>query len=193
MSDAAARSPRRADAQQNAETIVETAIVCLARDPAASMSEIAKRAGMGRVTLYGHFATRDDLVEAAVKRLIDRGDRVLEGLELSGSPQEALRALITSSWLMLAQYRAVLEAAQSALPAGRVQALHARPEQRVSELIERGRREGVFRTDLPTSWLTGVLHHVINGAAGDVGAGRLDEQDAPRFIAETFLGACARR
>ena len=90
---------------------------------------------------------------------------------------------------MLAQYRAVLEAAQTALPAGRVQKLHARPEQRVSELIERGRKAGVFRTDLPTSWLASVLHHMINGAAADVSAGRLDERDAPRFITETVLNA----
>jgi TetR/AcrR family transcriptional regulator, mexCD-oprJ operon repressor len=34
-----------------------------------------------------------------------------------------------------------------------------------------------------------VLHHVLKGAAADIGGGRLDPADAPRFIAATVLAA----
>ncbi|MGW7360827.1 hypothetical protein ACWGI0_30440 [Streptomyces sp. NPDC054802] len=53
-----------------------------------------------------------------------------------------------------------------------------------------GQAEGVFRRDLPASWLASVLHHVIKGAAADVAKGRLDQADAPHLIAETVLAAC---
>ncbi|MEU4178066.1 TetR/AcrR family transcriptional regulator [Streptomyces sp. NPDC026589] len=191
MSRTVTKSARRADARHNLEKIVDAAITCLARDPDASVIEIARAAGVGRVTLYGHFPSRDALIEAALTRLLHDGDEVLGELDLTGDPREALRGLIASSWLLIAQSSAVLEAAQSSLPPGRVRDLHAKPEQRVGELIARGQADGVFRQDLPADWLASALHHIIKGAATDVAGGRLDRSDAPRLIAETILGAYA--
>ncbi|MFF2185131.1 TetR/AcrR family transcriptional regulator [Streptomyces sp. NPDC058155] len=190
MSSAVAKPGRRADAQHNVEKILAATVTCLSRNPDASVSEIAQAAGVGRVTLYGHFSSRDVLVEASLKQLLAEGDQVLEGLDLTGNPREALRALIESSWLLIAQSSAVLAAAQSILPPGRVRLLHAKPAQRVGDLISRGQAEGVFRADLPANWLANLLHHVIKGAATDVADGRLDQADAPRFISETVLAAC---
>ncbi|MEW2066815.1 TetR/AcrR family transcriptional regulator [Streptomyces sp. NPDC007346] len=191
MSRPVPKSARRADAQHNLEKILDAAIGCLSQDRDASVIEIARAAGVGRVTLYGHFPSRDALVEAALTRLLDRGDEVLEALDLTGDPREALRRLIESSWLLIAQSSAVLEAAQAGLPPGRVRDLHARPEQRVGDLIARGQAEGVFRADLPAPWLAGALHHIIKGAASDVANGRLDRSAAPHLISETILGAYA--
>jgi TetR/AcrR family transcriptional regulator, mexCD-oprJ operon repressor len=188
----ATKTARRADAQRNAEKILDAAVACLGRNPEASVSEIAQGAGIGRVTFYGHFPSREALVEAALTRVLDEGDQVLESLDLTGDPREALRTLIESSWLLMAQASAVLEAAQATLPPGRIQELHAKPAQRVEALIRRGQSEDVFRDDLPASWLTSFLHHVMKGAAVDVSKGRLDGADAPRFISETVLPAFAR-
>src|SRR5689334_21941579 len=112
---------RRADARQNVDKILGAAVACLSRNADASVSEIAQAAGVGRVTLYGHFPSREALVEAAVMRVLSEGEKVLGGLDLTGDPREALNVLIRSSWLLLAQATAVLEAAQASLPPGRVQ------------------------------------------------------------------------
>ena len=183
------RTGRRADAEQNTARILDAAAACLCRSPTASMAEIARAAGVGRVTVYGHFASREALIEATLARLLERGEAVLGGLDLTGDPREALRTLIESSWRLIAD--AVLQAAQSVLPPGRIRQLHAKPAQRVEELIRRGQAEGAFRTDLPASWLVSVLYHVLKGAAADVGGGRLDPSDAPRFIVATVLAAYA--
>jgi TetR/AcrR family transcriptional repressor of mexCD-oprJ operon len=191
VSHTVAKPTRRADARHNAEKILEAAVACLTSNADASVSEIAQAAGVPRVTLYGHFPSRDDLVEAALMRVLSEGDKVLGSLDLTGDPRDALGVLIRSSWLLIAQSSAILEAAQASLPPGRVQELHAKPAQRVDDLIRRGQAEGVFRADLPTSWLVSVLHHVMHGAAIDVAKGRLDRTDAPRFISETILAAYA--
>ncbi|MGW3645654.1 TetR/AcrR family transcriptional regulator [Streptomyces sp. NPDC000878] len=180
---------RRADAQQNVERILDAAIDCLSHNSDASVVQIAQAAGVGRVTLYGHFPSRDGLIEAALTRLLARGDEVLEDLDLTGDPRTALDTLIRSSWLLIAQSSAVLEAAQTVLPPGRIHALHARPEQRVRDLITRGQTEGVFRDDLPASWLASALHHVLKGTVADVANGTLDPEDAPRFITQITLAA----
>ena len=183
------RTGRRADAEQNMAKILDAAAACLSRSTTASVAEIAQAAGLGRVTVYGHFPSREALIEATLARLLERGEAVLGSLDLTGDPRQALRTLIESSWRLIADADAVLQAAQSVLPSRRIRELHAKPAQRVEELIRRGQSEGAFRTDLPPAWLVSVLYHILKGAAADISAGRLDPADAPRFIVATVLAA----
>ncbi len=71
MPHTATRPSRRADAQHNADKILDAAVACLGHNPYASVSESAQAAGVGRVTLYGHFS-RETLVEAAMIRVLER-------------------------------------------------------------------------------------------------------------------------
>jgi TetR/AcrR family transcriptional repressor of mexCD-oprJ operon len=180
---------KRADAQRSIAAILEAAVTALSRNPDASVSEIAKAAGVGRVTLYAHFPSRADLVEAALARAIDDGHAALDAVDLTGDPRRALARLIDSSWQLVNQSRSLLLAAQGVLPPGRIRALHAGPVERVQGLVERGQAEGVFRTDLSTSWLVGVMHSVMHTAADEINAGRLDADRAAAYIAATVLAA----
>ncbi len=180
---------KRADAQRSIAAILAAAVECLGRNPEASVSEIAKVAGVGRVTLYGHFPNRADLVDAAVAWAIHEGQADLAEVDLDGDPRQALARLIETSWLLVAQSRSLLLAAQSVLPPGRIRALHAGPAERVQGLVERGRAEGVFRTDLPTSWLVGTMHSVMHNAADEINAGRLATEQAADFITATLVAA----
>jgi TetR/AcrR family transcriptional regulator, mexCD-oprJ operon repressor len=60
--------------------------------------------------------------------------------------------------------RALLAAAQRALPAERIRELHDRPVRRVHDLLERGRTEGVFRTDLLATTLLSAFTRVDENA-----------------------------
>jgi AcrR family transcriptional regulator len=180
---------KRADAQRNIAAILDAAIECLSRHPAASTSEIAKAAGVGRVTLYGHFPSRIELVDAAFRHAIDVGEAALSQVDLSGDPRQALARLIESSWHVVDRFRSLLASAQAALPPGRVRELHADPMARVERLIQRGRKAGVFRTDLPTVWLVSIMHNVMHGAADEINAGRLTPEKAATYITATILAA----
>ncbi|MEU4603742.1 TetR/AcrR family transcriptional regulator [Kribbella sp. NPDC023972] len=185
----AGTATKRADAQRNIAAIVDAATTCLSRDPSASTSEIAKAAGVGRVTLYGHFPSRTELVDAVFVHAIERGEAALGEVDLSGDPRAALARLIESSWHLVDRFRSLLVAAQDALPPGRIRELHADPMVRVERLIERGQKEGAFRTDLPTSWLVGAMHSVMHGAADEINAGRLTPDKAAEYITATVLAA----
>ncbi|GAA1038667.1 hypothetical protein GCM10009557_55310 [Virgisporangium ochraceum] len=189
MTHSALGTARRADARHNVARILRAAVTCLGRDPAASMNDIAREAGVGRVTVYAHYPSREALVEAAMVHVLAEGDEVLATVDLTGDPRDGLRALIEAGWMLLAQSTSVLEAALAALPPGRVQDLHAGPEQRIHDLVRRGQALGVFRTDLPARWLASVLHHLLHGAVADVAAARLDPADAPRYLSAVTLAA----
>ena len=80
----------RADARRNIAAILDAAEDCLVRNPEATVAEIAKAAGVGRVTLYGHFPTRADLVEAVFRRVTERADEALDSTDTSGDPVAAV-------------------------------------------------------------------------------------------------------
>ncbi|TWH09753.1 TetR family transcriptional regulator [Rhodococcus rhodochrous J45] len=187
--DASPRTRKRADAERNIEAILEAARIALSRDPDASIGEIAKAAGVGRVTLYGHFPTRAELVTAVVQRALAEAEESVDRIDLTGDPRDALHRLIAGSWSLTADAGALLAAADQALPAEDVRAAHDGLLARATDLIERGRAEGVFRTDLSSSWLVSVLHSLVHCAATEVAAGRLAEEDAADHIAATALSS----
>jgi AcrR family transcriptional regulator len=63
----------RADAQRNRDRIIEVAReVFREQGYEASLDLVAKRAGVGAGTLYRHFPTRDDLIDAIMQVWVDR-------------------------------------------------------------------------------------------------------------------------
>ncbi|OXM72783.1 TetR family transcriptional regulator [Amycolatopsis sp. KNN50.9b] len=185
MVSTSARLRRRADAERSIARIVTAAREVLGRDPDASIDDIVKAAGVGRMTLYGHFPNRAALVEAALADALRAGEEVLSTVDLDGDARDALARLIAPSWALVAESTKLLQAAEGLLPAARIRELHGEAADRVEDLIRRGQRQGVFRTDLPITWLVNVVHYVLNGAAEETRAGRLSADDAPGVVAAT--------
>jgi AcrR family transcriptional regulator len=180
---------RRADARRNIEAILDAARDCLVADAGASIADIAVAAGVGRVTLYGHFGSRAELVDAVFGRSVAQAEEALSAVDLTGEPAAALARLVDSSWGVVHQFRSLLLAAQRELPAERIRIHHTRPLRRVERLLSRGRQAGAFRTDLPTTWLVAVFYQVVHGAADELHAGRLPASRAAHTITATLLAA----
>jgi TetR/AcrR family transcriptional repressor of mexCD-oprJ operon len=184
-----ARRTQRADARRNIAAILDAATECLARDPETSVADIATAAGVGRITLYGHFKTRADLVDAVLVRTIKRADALLDATDTTGDPGEALARLVTASWQIVHEFSNILLAAERELPAERIRGVHDRILRRVQSLIDRGQRAGTFRRDLPKHWLVTTTFSLMHAAAEDTAAGRLNAEDAAGLITATLLAA----
>jgi TetR/AcrR family transcriptional repressor of mexCD-oprJ operon len=187
-----AATRRRADAERNIAAILEAGLACLSRNPDASVTEVAQAAGVGRVTLYGHFPSRQALVDAVLAHAIRQAHAVLDAEAIDHGPaSDALSRLIRSSWPILAQHRGLLAAAQRDLPPARIRRHHDQAMARVERLIARGQDEGEFRTDLPRPWLVATFYSLMHAAAEEVDAGRLDPAQAGSVLATTILAALA--
>ncbi|MFD1934237.1 MULTISPECIES: TetR/AcrR family transcriptional regulator [Nonomuraea] len=184
--------PRRADAERNIAAILATAARLLGADPGVSVAEIAKEAGVGRVTLYGHFPSRESLVDAVLRDAVDHAELALSGLDLEGvPPAQAMERLISSSWEILDRHSRLFVAADRALPAERIRERHGKPLARVEQLIARGMDEGAFRTDLPLSWLVSTFFGLLHSAAGEIEAGRLPRAQAADVLTRTLRSVLA--
>ncbi|PXY32576.1 TetR/AcrR family transcriptional regulator [Prauserella muralis] len=187
-----ARPRRRADAERNIAAILSAARELFGKGPLPSMNDIARAAGVGRVTLYAHFASREALLEAVIDSAIAETDAALTALDLDRlDPEEALRRLIETSWSILNTLRRTREAALADLDPEQLRRKHDPAFRHVERVLDRGRQAGVFRGDLPLDWLVASCYAVVHAAADEVNAGRIRAGDAPGVVAPTVLAMLA--
>src|SRR5919112_4662156 len=90
---------RRADAERSIARILDAAVDALGEDPDASMSAIARRAGVVRATIYVHFPTREALLDAVTERALGEVAAAIARAEPDrGPPGEALARVVGATW-----------------------------------------------------------------------------------------------
>lgn len=190
--DVASVRPKRADALRNIEAIIDAATRLLAVDPDASVNEIAKEAGVGRITLYGHFESRAVLLREVAARAIAHSEQELTTVDLGGDPRDALGRLLETSWELTHRYGALVVAASQALSPEQLRRVHDEPFARVRTLLERGRKAEEFRDDVSIEWQLSVIQAILHGASAAVHRGEISTDEAPALIRDTVIAALAR-
>jgi AcrR family transcriptional regulator len=105
----AQRRPHRADAARNFDAILEAARALFhEQGPDVMLADVAKRAGVGIATLYRHFPTKEDLVEAVYVAEVDALCQHGEHLAQTLPPWQALTAWIERFVTYMAITRALL-------------------------------------------------------------------------------------
>lgn len=190
--DGAPDRRRRADAERNIAAILDAAMSCFAEDPAATMADVARAAGVGRVTLYAHFPSRRQLLEAALERGVAEAAAQFDAEALDDLPaDEALGALLRSSWRVLDRHRMVFEALQGTVDHRHLRRHHDPVMARFDELVTRGQDEGSIRTDLPRDWLVAVIFNLLHTAAAEVNTRRMRTTDAADVLHTTVRSLLA--
>lgn len=174
----APRKPRT-DAQRNRERILEVAKEAFTRFGAdASLDDIAKQAGVGAGTLYRHFPTRDDLIEAVYRTEVEKLAAAERKFAANLSPVDALRA-----WMLLfvdhiAAKQIIAPALNSVVggPSRLYEGSHGLIRGAIEALVKRAIRSGDIRKDLdPFDLLRALIgvSHVASGPGWQQSARRL--------------------
>ena len=175
----------RSDSMRNRDAILEAAATCLVANPSSSVADIAKAAGVGRVTLYGHFSSRSELLSALLQRTMTRVESELSAIDLDGTPWEAMDALVLSSWRLVEGLSALRRVVEQEMPDDDLHGSHNSPRVRVENLLARGRTEGAFRIDQSVGWQTACYFAILHGAASEVRTGRLTEHEVEKALPQT--------
>jgi AcrR family transcriptional regulator len=153
------RGPRR-DAADNRTALLEAARIELNRDPDASMETIAASAGLSRRAVYGHFATRDELL----RELLTTGaNRIATALAAVTHPEPVPRlALIAARlWNEVESVRVMaLLAVRGPLKSYTAAALEPL-RSRVREAIREGQADGSVRTDIAADRLAHLVEDSV--------------------------------
>jgi TetR/AcrR family transcriptional regulator, mexCD-oprJ operon repressor len=179
---------RRAQAERNVEAILDAAERLLRQRSQASIAGVAKEAGVSRVTVYAHFPTREELIEAVVARVTRAAHDSIEDAKPSeGDPVEALERVITIAWQELERQEAIRQAAAEELSSEAVRRAHGSAAGTLRKLIERGRRAGAFRKELPVEWLVASCFALLHTAADEVREGRIKPDEAMTAVKTTVI------
>ncbi|WP_433208108.1 TetR/AcrR family transcriptional regulator [Dactylosporangium sp. CS-047395] len=88
--DAGSTRNRRSDAQANRERIVAAARAVFGAASDAPTRAVARAAGVGVATVYRHFPSREDLVDAVLRELVDGCERDLRAAVAHEDPRAGL-------------------------------------------------------------------------------------------------------
>jgi AcrR family transcriptional regulator len=143
-----ATRPLRADAARNRESLLAAAADEFAeRGLDASVADIARRAGVGKGTVFRHFATKDDLLAAIVLDRIDALNATGERLLDAADPGAALLEFLT----VAAQQRQQLDLSflkEAGELNGEVTTARTQMFRTINQLVDRARDHGAIRTDV---------------------------------------------
>ena len=180
--------PRRAIAERNVEAILDAAERLLERRAQPSISAVAAEAGVSRPTVYAHFEDRQRLLEALVERAVRRATAALESSDPERGPaMEALQRLVASSWREIGHNEDIGRTAAAELSAEAMRRAHETARAVLARLVERGRREKAFRTDVPPAWLVTSALALIHAAAEAVREGELEPDSALEVLSASVL------
>jgi AcrR family transcriptional regulator len=98
----------RADARRNRDRLLRAARETFAEQGVdGSLEEVARRAGVGVGTLYRHFPTRDDLIEALLHERFERTTACAIELRAAGDPWAAVEGYLREVLSDAATFRGV--------------------------------------------------------------------------------------
>ena len=190
--EAPAPKRRRADAERSVVAILDAALDALASDPDSSMSEIARRAGVVRATVYVHFPTRESLLDAVMERAVaDVAEATKSAEPQRGEAKEALERVLRATWKELGRFHALLALNTARLSPEELHCRHLPVLDQLAPLIERGQENGVFRGDVPATWHLAVVRAIVHTTSAEIRAGRIQESDAEAAMLKTALAAIA--
>jgi len=172
------------------EAIIDAAIDTLARNPGASLSEIAARAGVGRASLHRHFPSRDDLVAAITRQCMDDIDAATdEAIGGARTARERLSRMLEAVIPLGDRYHFL---AVEAFDDASLKARHEADLEWLGSLVDELKEEGVIAPDMPRGWAVANIDAQVWLAWSEVAAGNVAPADATGLAIRTMLQGLGR-
>ncbi|WP_431245819.1 TetR/AcrR family transcriptional regulator [Leifsonia xyli] len=187
MPTSTTRAPRR-DATANREAILAAAAVALNEDIDASLESIAARAGLSRRAVYGHFATRDELLV----EVFTRGARRLAALLDPVSHPDPLVEIALFGATLWAEVEHVRVSAALAVRGPHRQLVGTALDparERLRDTVRRGMESGRIRTDLDRETVTRLIENAAVSVLDEATRAGLTPEAGHRLVMLAGLGA----
>ncbi|MEE1931032.1 TetR/AcrR family transcriptional regulator [Streptomyces sp. TRM 70351] len=173
--------------------ILDAAVSVLSADRAASLSEIAKAAEVGRSTLHRYFPDRTALVRGLFEEATRATARaVAEAAPDQGTPAEAFRRLVPAMFALGPLVNLLFSETQ--LGEGDWdEPSWEEAHWPVGALFARGQAAGYFDPEIDADWFIRVLWYVLSAGWQAVAEGALARHEAVARTLRTLEGGLVAR
>ncbi len=178
--------PRRRDAAQNRDALLAAARTVLNRDPDAPLDAIATEAGLTRRAVYGHFATRDELL----RELLALGaTRVVAAIDEVAHPDPLVRLALIGSrlWAEVASVRVMAQFAVRGPFQADIAAALVPLRASVLATVRAGAASGRIRDDIPAEQLARLIEGAALSVLDEATRSQLDVPAGARLVTLSVL------
>lgn len=175
----------RIDVQRHRSALLTAAADEFARNPEASMADVAQAADLTRATLYRHFSNRESLLKAIQAEALARASETLTACHLDeGSALEVLRRVIDALSKQGMRFRIIL----MRVPDLNTRFLTQRAQilAPVVDVVRRGQLEGDVRTDLSPEWIVTAMASLLSAAVRSAPAMKHPDAGVSEMIFRTL-------
>lgn len=177
--------------QRTKEKMLSLAMYILAKNPKASLNEIAEAAEVGRATLFRYFKSRNQLLHELVVEADDKLEKATRPIiEKKLSARDTLEEFIRVLVPLGASFH-FLNSEQISSEDSGIADLYRNQLLRLKELSQRLKSEGIVAPDIPLAWIAAVLDNLIYTAWITVSEGDIAPNDAPGLVLRSFLTGLA--
>ena len=177
----------RADARRNREIALDAGLELLAEGREVTMDQVADRAGIGRATLYRHFATREELIQAVLARVVELARAAADtAIRKGGTAEDILRRLGTiivgfgARYLFLSDYRH--------LSRHLLEPFDAESDPTLAWVRDAHKR-GELRSELSPEWIVQVIVALGMAVSGALEGSPADDRIIEAQLADTLVQA----
>jgi AcrR family transcriptional regulator len=167
--------------------LLELATTCLARNPNASLLEIAEFAGIGIATLHRYFPSRDDLLHAISAKALDLVEQSIEKVDFNQPNIRLFFIQMITELIPLGDRVYFLAADIFAVLDEELTNREMKIAQRIIEKLKESQVGYQLRTDLKAEWMYDMMYHTIFLIWKYVHDGKMAANDAPELVVSMLL------
>ena len=174
------------------DSILDAVTYVLARNPGASLGEIALRAGVGRATLHRHFAKREDLIrDLALRSIEDVNAAVADIVDMQADPPTVLRQLFAATVPLGDKYHFLCS--EMAGYDAEVSAGYETQLVWLVPVVERLQAGGYLGQHVSTDWAITMIDAITWAAWSAVHDGSIARRDAAQLAFDTCMNGLGPR
>ncbi|TQV87158.1 TetR/AcrR family transcriptional regulator [Aliikangiella coralliicola] len=186
-------STQDARSVRSRQALLDAGIELLLRNPAATLSEIAAHANVGRATLYRQFESKEQLIQELAIESLEMTSAVIAPVKNRKLSAKATLEEIFKAVMPLAdKYHFLLSIWNIAEKDDEVIAIYNQQLTELASLIERGKKEGTINKNLDTSWIVCVIDSLIYSGWWMMGNTGMSAANASAHSIETLFAGISK-
>ncbi|MDX8348094.1 helix-turn-helix domain-containing protein [Cognatiyoonia sp. IB215446] len=167
------------------DAITEAAFAVFAENQAASLRDVAERAGVGRATLHRHFPGRAELMRALANiALVELEEAVEEATANAESYEEGFRLSLMATVPLANRQWFLANEGLDADP--EIGAAYASSLAALCTDVEAAKEEGAFDPHVPTAWIVEAYENLTYAAWSLVRSGEATPKQAAELAWRTL-------
>ncbi|CAA0102177.1 Uncharacterised protein [BD1-7 clade bacterium] len=162
------------------------------KNPMASLSDVAKHAGVGRATLYRHYESREQLIQELALESLTATEAVLAPLSvLPLSSWDYLLKSLAEIMPLAEKYHFLLAVWEIASADEDVSRMYGEQLSGLSAVVDMAKAEGAISPALTTEWVCQLYDAVLYVGWNCVRSGSMDIDEAVAHAQQTLSSGVA--